>query len=279
MPAQITLEALNTDGAPQAGITVTGLPAECVVTVDRRTDTQDWELVRGAPGVTIQGGSLFLIDHVCPLNKEAAYRVRITGGETLTATITVPSDRGWLSDPLDPKTAIPLLSWWEPGGIVLTAKPQAVLSVPVDTVIPLGARYAVASVGTRGAPSNIPIAMVMDDATATRLKNVISNAGQIVLRGHNNPVLDDVANLIIPDLTHASNARNNAILSGTAMQVRPIAATFTVVWFSYDDLRDFLTTNLGIGATWDTLAATIVPGSTWLDIAKNKNLLIGIADS
>ncbi|NKY08951.1 hypothetical protein [Cellulomonas hominis] len=72
----ISVEVLPDAGAPQVGVTVSGLPAGApsVVTVERSTDGVTWETVRGAQRETVTG-SAFFRDFVPPLNVPCTYRL------------------------------------------------------------------------------------------------------------------------------------------------------------------------------------------------------------
>ncbi|WP_282946945.1 hypothetical protein [Cellulomonas endometrii] len=72
----LSVKVLPDGGAPQVGVTVTGLPSgsSSVVTVERSTDGVSWELVRGAVRESVTGAAFFR-DFVPPLNVEATYRV------------------------------------------------------------------------------------------------------------------------------------------------------------------------------------------------------------
>lgn len=271
---EIELEAVNLAGAPQVAITVTNLPTSAqTVTVERLTP-HGFTMVRGGKNLDVVGGSFFLLDHTPPLNVAATYRVTIKGGAATTATITVPSRLGWLSDPLNPKNALPVSHRWEPGALLLTTTPVAELPAPIDLAYPMGARRPVAAIGVRSAATNIPLSFLMDAQTASLAENLF-DCGQLVLRGHDIALLDDVAEFILPDLTRATASRETHLFAGTATVVRPIAPTFKVVWFSFDELTVFLTENLGTGASFADLKNATEPGSTFFDIAKDKTLLVG----
>jgi len=270
----LILEALTNEGAPHVGITATGLPANCVVNVERET-LNGFVPVRGGQKLAVMGGSFFLTDHVPPLNTPTTYKVSIVGGGAEARSITVESEFGWISDPLHPGNAIPIAVNWAEGAVVLTARPSGTYSAPADLVTPLGGRFPVGSIGTRGAARQVPIAFTSTPETTAKLRDLLNNAGQIVLRGHNHGALDEVADLVIPDVTITATGKYAHTLSGEAIQVRAISPTITVIWLSFDDLRAFLLQYLGTGATFNDLAAATVPGSSFLDIARDKYLLIG----
>lgn len=72
----ISVEVLPDAGAPQVGVTVSGLPSgsPSVVTVQRSTDGVTWETVRGAQREAVTG-SAFFRDFVPPLNVPCTYRL------------------------------------------------------------------------------------------------------------------------------------------------------------------------------------------------------------
>ena len=92
----ITVEDMTAlAGRPVVGITVT---ANGVVDVSRTVKGITWP-VRTGRGVRVLGTD-FIEDHEVPLGVEVTYTVR-TWSEIASATITINSDRAWISDPLD----------------------------------------------------------------------------------------------------------------------------------------------------------------------------------
>ncbi|MGB2557728.1 hypothetical protein [Cellulosimicrobium cellulans] len=78
----IAVAQLPVEGAPQVGITVTGLDpvVESVISVQVSWDGgSSWHGVRGAERVAVTG-SAFFRDFVPPLNVEATYRVVVHSG-------------------------------------------------------------------------------------------------------------------------------------------------------------------------------------------------------
>ncbi|WP_163275324.1 hypothetical protein [Cellulomonas iranensis] len=89
----ISVEVLPDAGAPQVGVTVTGLDGPGVVSVDVSWDGGGtWHGVRGAQRVALVGGGFFR-DHVPPLNREARYRL-VVGSGTLLPTVVRSWDAG-----------------------------------------------------------------------------------------------------------------------------------------------------------------------------------------
>jgi lysophospholipase L1-like esterase len=77
----IYVEHLPESGAPQVGITLDGLPANAVLSLEVSWDGgESWHGVRDARHVT-RTGSAFFRDFVPPLNVEARYRVVFHSGE------------------------------------------------------------------------------------------------------------------------------------------------------------------------------------------------------
>lgn len=86
----LAVAVLPVDGAPQVGITVTGLDpvVSSVISVEVSWDGgESWHGVRGAERVTVTGAGFFR-DFVPPLNVEATYRVVVHSGPELLPTVT-----------------------------------------------------------------------------------------------------------------------------------------------------------------------------------------------
>jgi hypothetical protein len=265
----LSVEALPDPGAPQVGITVTGLPSgtPSVVTVEKSVDGTSWEAVRGALRESVTGASFFR-DFVPPLNVEATYRLVTTAAVTgpTTATITVPSDTAWLQDPLNPRAAVPIRAAGIGTGLALLAPSAASLlrAQVVDLAQVQGARTPVASVGPRQAASQVPLivraAAAAQGALVKELRALLDTAGVLVLRGLHPAVgLDPVAHIVAGDVAEVATplgVRNDWQMSVT--QVRAPSPRIVVPWWTYDQVK----------ALWalpydEVLAAR--PAATYLD--------------
>jgi hypothetical protein len=276
----VSVEELDVDGAPQVGVTVTGLDPdnESVISVEVSWDGGDtWYGVRGAERVTVTGAAFFR-DFVPPLNVVATYRVVLHQGadepDPSQDTITVTSDRAWIQDPLDPRGAIPVVCDTTTGGISLQAESFSTFNREqfADRVAVEGSRYPVASVGARQAPSDVPLHLrafaASQGALVRSLRVLFDQAGVLVLRGLPDGVpLDAVAHVTAGTVTEVP-------LVGGLMgvfndwhlvvdQVRPTSMKVVVPWFTYDQVAA-LWQEWESGATYDDAVGTR-PGDTYLD--------------
>jgi hypothetical protein len=269
----LSVEILPDAGAPQVGVTVSGLPGgtPSVVTVERSTDGVRWEAVRGALRETVTGSDFFR-DFTPPLNVEATYRLSTSATVTgaTSALITVPSDRAWFQDPLSPRSAVPV-TWHrdDAGALSLLSSTAAAIArkQPADLVQVQGSRLPVASLGTRQAPSAVLMHLralaAEQGALVKSLRALFDEAGSVVVRGLPLDVpIDPVAHVIAPDLD------DSAVVGGVlgvsewrfeVTQVRPPSLRIAVPWWTYDQVRA-----LWDGSTYDEVLAAR-PGATYLD--------------
>jgi hypothetical protein len=269
----LSVEVLPDAGAPQVGVTVTGLPSgsSSVVTVERTTDGRSWEPVRGAVSESVTGAAFFR-DFVAPLNVETTYRLVTTATVTgaTSASITVPSDSAWLQDPLSPRTAVAVACVRGADGLLLLS-PSAgdiVREMPADVVQVQGARLPVASLGVRQAPAGVRLHLralaAAQGALVAALSELVESAGTIVVRGLPADIpLDPVAHVIAPEVTDSPvvggllGPRRDWVMSVT--QVRAPSPRIAVPWWTYDQVKA-----LWDGFTYDDVIAAR-PGETYLD--------------
>lgn len=249
--------------APRVGVTITGLGASpSIITVESTWDGgRTWRPVRGAQRITVISAT-FVTDFVPALNVEITYRVVVHAGPAITggdrAVVTVPSTSAWIQDPLDPRGAVPV-SWVHGSDAVrlLSASGSShTRGQAVDVVTPARARYPVASLGARLAPSGIPVhlrALVASQgALVNALLALIDLSGTVVLRGLPPELgLDPVAHIIAPDIQDSPvNSSGDLHYSRDwvmqVQQVRPTSMRIVVPWWSYADVK----------ALWDATAPT-----------------------
>ncbi|WP_157257594.1 hypothetical protein [Oerskovia sp. Root918] len=279
----LRVERLPDAGAPQAGITVTGLApsSESVISVQVSWDDgRSWHGVRGAERVTVTGGDFFR-DHVPPLNVAARYRLVVhTGALTplrLEDSITIESDYAWIQDPLNPRGAVQVECVRTGAGLMLMTGTAARIlrRQAVDLTTVEGARYPVASVGVRQAPSGIPLALraiaASQGTLINTMRDLLDSSGQVVIRGL--PVaipLDAVAHVTtgdveeIPVIGGLLGFRNDWELSVT--QVRPTSMRITIPWWTYDQVRA-----LWSPRTYDAVKAAR-PGDTYIDWSRDPEV-------
>lgn len=288
----ISLEVLEPDEAPQVGITVSGLdPASSsVISVQVSTDEgTTWEGVRGVKRVEV-ASSAFFRDFVPPLNVEATYRLVVHEGAiepaTTEAKVTATSDRAWIQDPLNPRSAIPLRWHRTPDALMLLGDSlnSYTLAQPMDLATPQGSRLPVASTGVRLAPADMVLHLRAFAATQGRLikslRQLFDTAGQVVIRGLPaefglDPVMHVNADVRdVPVVGGLLGERRDFVLE--AQQVRPASLKVVVPWWTYADVAALVEQVLGLDATYAAVMAA-APDSTYLDWLRRPDAALGIA--
>lgn len=263
-------------GAPQCGVTVTGLGAVAVtVTVETSWDGgASWQPVRG--GVVSVIDSLYLRDYAVALNAPVVYRVS-TGGvvQAVSAAVTVVSSDVWLQDPLAPRSAVSVPAYDSDVGLLLVSGSLSSITrrQVVDQVVVMGSRVPVASVGVRQAPSGVPLAIqgaAMAQADLLRaLQALLDTAGQILVRGLPASVpLDPVAHVVVGDVTDAPTMDGLVgvlrTISMVVSQVRPQSLAVVVPWWTYEQVGALVASQVSPTATYAQVAAAMPAGKTYL---------------
>lgn len=209
----------GSDPSPAVSVTVTGLSAVGVSTVTV------WRTYGGLPREAVRGAHRWVgtagfqvWDYEAPIGVPATYDLDVTGPtipDTLTATITLVSDKAWLSDPLNPRLCVPVTCGvnhlstpgFDPNAYPgLTAATLAEVHRKCDTgsVAVLGSRRPVALAGQRMAESDLPVEITTDDDSYAGLLTVLlEEAHPVLLRSL--PCMQHLvrgsAHLSIPDVT------------------------------------------------------------------------------
>lgn len=272
----IAVAVMPESGAPQVGITITGLdsvnPSTITVQVSSDGGTV-WTPVRGADHLTTTGAA-FVRDFVPGLNVPLIYELVVHAGATTPtptrASITVPSAYTWVQDPLYPESAVAVECLPSVANPMMLDDSFASLtrSQAWDVAVVDGSRTPVASVGIRQVPSRIPLHLrtkpETQAAATTALRRLLELAGVLVLRGLPPAVpLDAVAHVVAgsveerPVVGGLLGARNDWLLEVT--QVHATTSAVAVPWFTY----------ASVFAAWapDTYADAMAarPGATYLD--------------
>lgn len=273
-------------GAPQAGLTITGLS---VVTSCNIVITVSWDggltynPVRGGILTGILG-STFVRDYVTPLNVEATYQAVVTGGTTATwtATSTITSAVAWIQDPLDPKSAASFASLPIAGALHLIrgSLVGGKWGQASNDVLPMGARLPVSSIGTQQAPSGVPLtlgAISAQNATYVSLVNLFKSSGQLVLRGlpAGSHGLDAVAHVRKGEVSPGSVGDmlgSYSTLSISVTQVRPVSTRVVVPWWTYDQVTALVVSQVGAGATYSAVLAAQPSGKTYTQWMANPGV-------
>jgi hypothetical protein len=273
----VSVENLPVDGAPQVGVTVTGLDAvdPSVISVEVSWDGGDtWHGVRGAQRATVTGAAFFR-DFVPPLNVPATYRVILHEGSTEPSpaqdTVTVTSSRAWVQGILDPRGAVSVrLDSNVPEGdiwLTLGSLSEATWSQSVDVAHVEGSAYPVASVGQRLIAGDIPLNLSYEVAAeGGALRRLLRTSGQLVLRGMPDDMVEPVAHVVVGAASErrvGSGSHQVATWELSTTQTRPTSMKVVVPWFTYDQVAA-LWQEWESGATYDDVVGTR-PGDTYLD--------------
>lgn len=104
-PYFLELEAL-TDGVPRVRATIYNVPGTVDARLERLCEGAT-NTVPGARRLTVSDAAV-ITDWAAPLNRTIVYSVIVAGERVSTASITLPSDRAWVQDPLNPVGAMPI---------------------------------------------------------------------------------------------------------------------------------------------------------------------------
>jgi hypothetical protein len=227
---------------PQAGITVTGAVVD--FDVQWSVDGTNWFTATGGKG--LGAPDAFVRDFFPPLNLPITYRVVEESGVITVAgsTITFTSDVGWLSDPLDPRTAVSLVpnGWPDDEGqtlLTLGTEAEATYAQAVEVTQTFGARYPVLSAGQRQAASAVPMLLTHDAAVeAGALQQLLLEAGVLVYRPPIQGLLDPVAYITLGDVKQVRHGMTSDIAQWemTATQGRPVNLKLVIPWFTYEQV-------------------------------------------
>lgn len=192
---------------------------------------------------------------------------------TTQTTITIPSDTAWIQDPLDPRTAIPLVPRQHPGALSLLSVSAAEIlrRQQISLTTPQGARLPVASVGTRQGPSGVAMTLralaASQGVLIKRLRTLFDQAGQVVIRGLPDHLgLDPVLHVVVPDLSERPVTGGQVGLWNdwelTATQARPSSLRLLVPWWTYDQVKALWAATAS--STYGAVKAAR-PGATYID--------------
>lgn len=272
----IAVELMPDEGAPQVGVTVTGLETGAqIISVQMSWDAGDsWRTVTGGDHVDAVGGA-FIRDHFPPLNVEAIWRViehSVSGEPTTESTpLTVESTTAWIQDPLNPRDAISLTGYRPVGeetALVWGTAADAMWSQSVDMVQVLGADRPVASVGQRMVAGQVPLKLTQEAAIeGGKFRRLLLSSGHLVLRLDYPNVLEPVAHIVIGDareqIIKPADGSQISTWDLTVTQVRPLSLKFVIPWWTYQQVKD-----LYVGQTYAAVAAS-KPGASYLDWQKD----------
>lgn len=271
----MTAVPVNDAPCPRVTVTVDGFSAgDHVVSVWRTADGER-NPVRGARTITVVD-SFFVEDFEAPFNRDITYELEILSGPdagtpTLFTDVVLPSDRGYIQDPMNPASAVPVHGVKGPNGeayfradtFASMAYTAGVSLFPV-----MGSNKPVSIGGMRRAAANIPIAMsTRAEAENVRLRDLVKDAVHLVIRP-----LPEWGSYVPGTATYAAETVEEQpvdvawggsltrwVTDGTI--VRSSSARVVIALWRYQDVAE-------IFATYDQKQAAAT-GQTYLEDQKN----------
>ncbi|UVK62556.1 minor tail protein [Arthrobacter phage TaylorSipht] len=265
---------------PWAGVTVSGLSAggTDVLTIWR---TSDGERVPVRGGRNLEAvDSAYVIDYEVPLGRSVTYELEVlsgpdAGGMVFAPDIVVAAECGYIHDPLDPLTVVPVYRTAAPDGrAVLGVRAWESLTRASDVEVHrvIGASRPVAIGGQRQAPADFPLDLLTDAETHnTALRDMLDRAAVIVVRalpGWLGAAFPAVAYVATPEVVEvpltAGRGGPGRFLTQWTLQgsvVRSSTARVLVALFTYQDVEEMF-------ATYDQKQAA-AGGGSYLDDLKN----------
>lgn len=263
-------------GSPWVGVTVRGLAAgDHVVTVWRTADGERLAVRGGRRRRVVD--SDYLIDYEVPLERPVTYEVEVLLGPDAgrlfaPVTVFVESDCGYIHDPADPTTVVPVYGDRSPNGEP-TFRGQAFASllyeadVSVHTII--GSSKPVAIGGLVQAVSGVDLSMLTRaEAENTRLRDMLAQTSTLVVRGLPGWVRDAWPGLAyVSKSSHAEQPLDvpwGGYLTRWQLQGRIVRGTNSAVLISLFTYQDVA----ALYATYEQ-KQTAMGGRTYLDDLKN----------
>lgn len=188
--ATLTAVAVNDAPCPRAAVTVEGLSAGDHVISVWRTTAGERVPVRGARTVTVVD-SFFIEDFEVPLGRDVMYELEIVSGvdagtPAVYSDLRVESSSGFIQDPLNPASAVPVHGDQAPNGEAYF-RADAFTSIGYVAVEAqfqiMGDPRPVSISGVRRAPSGVPLALSTRSAGETaRMRALVQEAVHLVIR-------------------------------------------------------------------------------------------------
>jgi len=263
------------DGRPWVGVTLRGFqPGDQVYTLWRTADGERMP-VRGATRRPVSDSD-YVIDYEPPLGRPVQYDLEVLSGAdagslTAPAVTRVDSETGYISDPLDPTTYLPIHLSGLPGGeptLISRALAQLEYGIDANIMRILGSSKPVAILGQRMAASGVDFSVLTDAAEQnTALRNLLKQAGLVLVR----PLpswgdgLPGICYMAADSVTEGRlNAEHGGVLTEWRMVGDTVAAPtarILIALFTYDDVA-------ALFATYDQ-KQTVMAGKTYLDDLKD----------
>jgi hypothetical protein len=174
---------------PRVGLTLTGLSptSESTVTVWKTVPGEARVAVRGLRNVRVVD-SHYVDDFEVPLGRPVTYTLEVSGPvvpATLVVTVTVPSDKVWIQDPLDPTSAVGVAIHRQGADVYMTSTALRSISRPTSgsRVEVMGADYPTLLGGGRRGAQGVPLDIGTRSVTAAgRVRDLLNAASPLLVR-------------------------------------------------------------------------------------------------
>lgn len=266
-PAPTVTAVVDTNPCPRVTIVITPMPADAAAMTVWRYAGGRREIVRGASNVPVAGDSA-VIDYWVPLGVGVTYVVQTVNAagtpsqvSPATAQLVLDSPYLWLSDPLDPRSSLPVALSSASGmpiearfGSLRTATYQlaATLAPVYGSDMPLG--FA----DVRQAPSGVPLELrTFDLDTFALLLALLQQAYPLCVRaGAAVPLVPGVLYLSIPAVTPTLDTDNVTMLwQLTGDSIAQPGTSVIVPARTYDDLGDEASSYDGLAPLYPSYVA------------------------
>lgn len=280
MPS-ITAAPVTDPPCPRVGVTIAGLSVGDHVVSVWRTAAGERAPVRGARSITVTD-SFFVEDFEAPLERDLNYELEVLSGtdagvQGVRAVTLLPSDRGWIQDPLDPASAVPVHgdraangeAYFRSGTFASLA-----YTAGVSTFQVMGDPRPVSIGSVRTAASGIPISVsTRAEAENIRLRDLVRDSVHLVIRPL--PVWGDFMPAVATYAAASVEEQPVDVAWGGSLTrwettgdvVRPSSSRVLIALWRYQDVAE-------IFATYDQKQAVAGAG-TYLDDQKNPANTVG----
>lgn len=183
----IWVEQVTGSGAPRVQVTAIGLGTEAVTTqVTRAAGGETWS-VPGWKARNTLGGETYT-DWTPPLGRPVTYTLISNGQAINSRTITVTSTTGWVQDPLNPESAMPVDTTADGGPAVLALSKAALkrltYAASYEEETPLGGRYPIIRAQQRQGASGVEFHLnAYSNVTSDALLTLVMDTPIILFRG------------------------------------------------------------------------------------------------
>lgn len=183
----IWVEQVTGAGAPRVQVTAIGLGGTAVTTqVTRKAGRETWSVPGWKKRNTLNGETY--TDWTPPLGRPVTYTLISNGLTINTMTITVTSTTGWVQDPLNPESAMPVETTADGGPAILALSKAALKRLSYGAVYeeetPLGGQYPIVRANDRQGASGVEFHLnAYSNVTSDALQQLVMDTPIILFRG------------------------------------------------------------------------------------------------